>query len=222
MEHLKWHFGQKGNHYSLNQLAHSSQNPLTFPITLIMFSLARLTNLGMTCQQWTLTQHIQIKLIQDKHFYFEFCKVSVEEVKKGLSINNNKPPGSDNLDVKLLIIIADNIATPICHIFNLSLLESVCPQAWRKAKVIPLPKYSKAPFTVSNSWPISLLPTLTKLLETIVFNQLQCYFTVNKLTTDFQHAYRERHSTSTALTQMTDNWLKKYSGSCFVRIQCGF
>jgi hypothetical protein len=62
-----------------------------------------------------------------------------------LSINNDKPPGSDNLDGKLLRIIADDIATPICHIFNLSLLESVCPQAWREAKVIPLPKNSKSP-----------------------------------------------------------------------------
>ena len=44
-----------------------------------------------------------------------------------LSINNDKPPGSDNLDGKLLRIIADDIATPICHIFNQSLLESVCP-----------------------------------------------------------------------------------------------
>ena len=39
----------------------------------------------------------------------------------------------------------------ICHFFNLSLLESVCPQAWSEAKVIPLPKNSKAPFTGSNS-----------------------------------------------------------------------
>ena len=33
----------------------------------------------------------------------------------------------------------------------------------------------------------------------MVFDQTQCYFTVNKLTTDFQNAYRERHSTNTAL-----------------------
>ena len=85
-----------------------------------------------------------------------------------------------------------------CHsyffIFNLSLLESVCPQAWREAKVIPLPKNSKDPFTGSNSQTISLLPTLSKLLRNIVFDQIQCYFTVNKLTTDFQHAYKEEHS----------------------------
>jgi hypothetical protein len=30
-----------------------------------------------------------------------------------------------------------------------------------------------------------------------------------KLTTDFQHSYRKIHSTSTALTQMTDEWLRE-------------
>ena len=42
-----------------------------------------------------------------------------------------------------------------------------------------------------------------------MFDQIQCYFTVNKLTTEFQHAYREGHSTSTALTQMTGDWLRE-------------
>ena len=74
---------------------------------------------------------------------FEFCEVRVEEVKKILlSINNDKPLGSDSLDGKLLRIIADEISTSICHMFNLSLLEGVCPQAWREAKVILLPKNS--------------------------------------------------------------------------------
>jgi hypothetical protein len=53
-----------------------------------------------------------------------------------------------------------------------------------------------------------LLPALSKLLEKMVFDQIQCYTSVNKLTTDFPHAYRKGHSTCTALTQMTDDWLK--------------
>ena len=42
-----------------------------------------------------------------------------------------------------------------------------------------------------------------------MFDQIQCYSTVNKLKTDFQHAYREEHSTITALTQITDDWLRE-------------
>ena len=221
LEHLQWNLGgkmwkrrKKGElHHSLNQMAHSSQNPLILPTTLMIFSLARLANLGMTCQQQKLTLHILVyltKLWKTGIVILNSDKVSVEEMKKWLlSIKYDKPLCSDNLDGKLLKIIADNIATSICHIFNVSLLESMWPQAWREEKVIPQPKISKAPFTGSNNQPRSLLPTLSKLLEKIVFDQIQCYFTINKLTADFQNAYRDGHSTCTLLTQITDDWLIK-------------
>jgi hypothetical protein len=58
--------------------------------------------------------------MKEKHCKFEFCKVSMGEVEALLlSINNDKRPGTDNLDGKLLRMVAA-IATPICHIFNLS------------------------------------------------------------------------------------------------------
>jgi hypothetical protein len=70
---------------------------------------------------------ISDQIMKDRNCTFELREVSVEEEKiLLLSINNDKPPGSDNLDGKLLRIISDDIATPICHIFNLILLESVC------------------------------------------------------------------------------------------------
>ena len=81
---------------------------------------------------------IQDKIMYDKNCSFEFCKVEVKKIL--LSIKNEKPPGIDNLDAKLLRIVADHIATPICYIFNLSLDSNMCPQIWKEAKVIPLPK----------------------------------------------------------------------------------
>ena len=51
-----------------------------------------------------------------------------------LILIKNDEPGIDNLDGKLLRMVADSIATPLYHIFNLSLEESVCPQAWREAR----------------------------------------------------------------------------------------
>ena len=105
-------------------------------------------------------------IMKVKHCKVEFWKVSVGEVENVLlSTNNAKPPGIDNLDGKQLRMVADTKATHICHIFNLSLEESLCPQARREAKVTPLPKSGKAAFTGSNSRPISLLPALSKLLE---------------------------------------------------------
>jgi hypothetical protein len=49
--------------------------------------------------------NISDQIMKDKNCTFEFRKVSVEEVKKSLlSIKNDKPPESDNLDGKLLRI----------------------------------------------------------------------------------------------------------------------
>jgi hypothetical protein len=156
-----------------------SQNRLISSTTLITFSIGKMSKLWDDMPATNIdTTHPSIS---DQTF--EFRKVCVEEVKKLLlSINNVKTPGSDILDGKLLRIIVDDVATPICQIFNFSLLESVGTQAWREGKVIPLPKNSKAPFPGSNSRPNSLLPTLSKLMGKIVFDQIQCYFTVNKST----------------------------------------
>lgn len=158
------------------------------------------------------------KKMKNKNCSFEFCKVTVEKVQKlFLSIKTEKLPRIDNLDGKLLKLVAGDIATPICHIFNLSLQNNMFPQSWKETKVIPLPKNTRAAFTGSNSRPVSLLPIISKLLEKIVFKQIQCYFSRNNLISIYQHTYRERHSTGTALTQMTNDWLSDIDQQNMVR-----
>ena len=44
------------------------------------------------------------------------------------------------MDMKLLRLAAKLISTTICHVFNLSLKKCIFPQAWKTAKIIPLPK----------------------------------------------------------------------------------
>lgn len=46
-------------------------------------------------------------------------------------------------------------------------------------------------------------------MERTVYEQIQFYFSNNNLITNFQHAYREKHSTATAMIQMVDDWLKE-------------
>ena len=50
-------------------------------------------------------------------------------------------------------------------------------------------------------------------MEKILYTQIQDYFTLNGLTTKYQHAYRQGHSTSTAMTQMTDDRLSEIDDS---------
>ena len=153
--------------------------------------------------------NIEEQIMKGKNCHFELKKVNVEKVKQLLlSINNDKPSGKDNLDGKLLKMVASDVAGPVCHIFNASIASGVFPMGWKEAKVIPLPKNTNENFSGKNSRPISLLPILSKLLERIVTDQIQFFFTVNTLFSNFQHAYREGHSTGTALTQMTDDCLR--------------
>jgi hypothetical protein len=42
------------------------------------------------------------------------------------------------------------------------------------------------------------------------------FFSLNNVTPDFQHSYREGHSTRTVLTQITDDWLKEIDGKKIV------
>ena len=115
--------------------------------------------------------------------------------------------GTDNLDSRILKLVVHSVATPICHIFNQCLNRGVHPTVWKEAKIIPLPKDKNKTFTGPNSRPISILPLLSKIIEKIVFKQVMDYFSNNDLLSPFQHAYREGHSTSTALLQMNDDWL---------------
>lgn len=173
--------------------------------------------------------HLLIKneIMKDNNCKFKFERVSISKVENMIRICKNKPPGVDGLDGKLLKMVADLVAPAICHIMNLSFTKCLCPQDWKRAKIIPLPKNKKVPFSGANSRPISLLPVLSKMMESIVYDQIKKYLSTNNLVTDFQHAYKEGHSTVTAMTQMTDDWLreieeKKIVGAVLIDFSAAF
>ena len=154
----------------------------------------------------TSTPLISDLIMKDKKCKFKFEKVTVADVECLLQKCKDRPSRVDNLDAKFLNIVANLIAVPVCHIINLSIEKCICPLAWKTAKIIPLSKNPAVPFSGANSRPISLLPALGKIMERIIFDQIQTYFDVNHLNSDYQHAYRPGHSTCTALTQMVDEW----------------
>ena len=57
---------------------------------------------------------------------------------------------------------------------------------------------------VANFRPISILPTIAKITERVVYEQLFTYFTCHHLFSSSQHGFRTNHSTDTALLDVTD------------------
>ena len=171
---------------------------------------------------------IENYIMKEKNCQFDFMEVTISDIVKLLSLLPcDKPAGTDMLDSKLLRIASCYVSSPICHIFNKCFKYGVFPKAWKEAKIIPLPKDKKKDFTGTNSRPISILPVLSKLMEKVVFKQIQDYFIKNKLITNSQHAYRHGHSTATALAQLTDDWMtqidiKKMAGTVLLDFSAAF
>ena len=122
------------------------------------------------------------------------------------SISNNKSTGIGNDCIKLLKLAAPVICHPLAYICNLSIHTSVFPNEWKKAKVTPIFKDGDKT-DVSNYRPISVLPILSKILERSVHDQLYNYLTCNNLLHPCQSGFRSKHSTNTALLDVTDHIL---------------
>ena len=71
---------------------------------------------------------------------------------------------------------------------NLSLKSGIVPTDWKIAKVIPLYR-SGSNSTIDNERPISVLPTLSKILERMFCNQLMAHFGKNGLLFTYQFGF---------------------------------
>ena len=75
------------------------------------------------------------------------------------------------------------------------------------AKIIPVHK-SNAKDDISNYRPISLLPSISKILGKVVYKRTFHFIETNKILNNNQHGFREQHSTINAITALTGDALK--------------
>ena len=90
----------------------------------------------------------------------------------------------------------------LVHLVNTSLDTGLFPQKLKSAIVTPILKKPNLPTELSNYRPVSNLPFLAKILERVVFNQLNDYIVTNKLNSCYQSGFTALHSTETALIKV--------------------
>ena len=96
---------------------------------------------------------------------------------------------------------------PLSIIINKSLQEGAFPQMMKTAYVIPLFK-SKDKLSKENYRPISLLLTLSKLLEKVVYKHTYEFMEKTKQIYDGQFGFRSKHSCENAIQNLLGDILK--------------
>ena len=90
-----------------------------------------------------------------------------------VSLNETKAMGIDGIPSKVLKHCAVALYEPIYHLFHLSLQQGYLPAEWCFHQIIPVPKSGdKTSRSVTNYHPISLLCTISKVLERIVYDKI--------------------------------------------------
>lgn len=149
---------------------------------------------------------------------FDFNVVTEDYVKdKLLSLSDDKATGIDDISCKLLKMGADEIVSPLTYIINLSLTKGIFPKKWKKARICPIFKGGDDS-ELCNYRPISILPILSKILERSVFDQLYPFLDSHSMLHDNQSGFRPKFSTSSALINITDEWLNAIDKGEFIGI----
>ena len=112
---------------------------------------------------------------------FHFSTVSKEEIENLLNgLRAIKATGMDSLPARFLKDGVEVIACILSHIINVSLHSSQIPEDMKNARVVPL--YKKQSNTDPGNYrPVSILSVTSKILERLVYNQLEHYLKEKKI-----------------------------------------
>ena len=95
----------------------------------------------------------------------------------------------------------------VTQIINKSLLSALMPEDFKLALLIPSLKKIGLEVIKPNFRPVSNLPYASKMIERAVANQIVEHMKRNNLFEPLQSAYKERHSTETALLKVQNDLL---------------
>ena len=115
--------------------------------------------------------------------------------------------GVDNVSNILLKELIPYLCEPLCLVINLSLESGVFPDLMKLAEVVPLYK-GKSRDLETNYRPISLLTTMSKVMEKVVYNRVYDFLIKTGQICDTQYGFRSNHSCEHAVAQLVGTVLK--------------
>ena len=133
---------------------------------------------------------------------FEFKQVSRKYVKSVIrNLANTNAKGRDGIPTEILKKYANVLTGPIAYVVNLAIHTGKYPSLWKEGWITPLPKGGKK--TDRKNWrPICINTSMSKILETVLNNQISDYMEESGVFSKTQHAYRKVRSVTSALIEL--------------------
>lgn len=151
----------------------------------------------------TRTETQDIMTNTDTNLLSTFTTVTGKELEDHIkSLHNSSAPGHDNIHSKTLKQITGHILTPLLHIINKSLNTGIFPSHCKQAIIVPVFKKGSRSL-LSNYRPISMLPTISKLIEKSVKLKLDIFLELNNIISSRQFGFRRHWGTEDATLDLT-------------------
>lgn len=137
--------------------------------------------------------------------------ITPKEIKKIINnLKNNKAPGEDRINNRLIKNIPKKAVVFMTYLFNERLRRSYFPSCWKNAVVIAIPKPGKDISLPENYRPISLLCALSKIFERLIHTRLEIICDLLDIIPNDQFGFRKGHSTTHQLARVTSYIKSKF------------
>ena len=149
-----------------------------------------------------------LKLLQSNKsslFLEPTCNKEIKQIVSTLLSKSSS--GHDNISNILLKEIIDPLANVLVDVFNKSMVTSIFPSVMKLAEIVPLYK-SKEHYLENNYRPISLLMTISKILEKIMYTRVYSFLQYTGQIYDNQYGFRANHSCEHAVGQLVGSVVK--------------
>jgi len=159
---------------------------------------------------------------------FETRLTDADEIRRILKgLKNKKSNGPDAIPNVVLKKLPNSAHEFLAELINCILSTGYYPDSWKKANVIPIPKPGKPSNEAKNFRPISLLNSLSKVLEKVLHVRILEYCDANHLLPNNQFGFRSKHSTVHALIRLFEEAImgfndRKITIAAFLDIEKAF
>ena len=141
---------------------------------------------------------------KSKNAKFSFHEVNNEKIAKEIrSLNKNKASQKSDIPIRIIKENADIFAEFLCETVNSAIKSSNFPNSLKLADITPLHKKGRKD-NKENYRPVSILPTLSKIFERILFEQMSGFF--DNFLSEQQCRFRKRYSIQHCLLNLLEKW----------------